>query len=148
MVRPARAEDVPELVDLGRAFYATAALSEFMPFDAEVLTRHFLALLTSVAIGFFVVERDARVVGMAMVAITPTYYSSELLAQEAFWYVDPKYRGSFDSLRLFSALEKWARSKGAAVLMMSALSSNSGVSRIYERRGYVPQEAAFVKGLK
>jgi hypothetical protein len=86
-------------------------------------------------------------------AIAAVYFddmaTGERCAMEFFWYVHRAERGSL-GVRLLSALEDATRDAGVCRLMMmhNLDHGESGLDRIYQRRGYMPREKLFVKVFK
>jgi GNAT superfamily N-acetyltransferase len=64
-------------------------------------------------------------------------------AKETVWFVRPEARGR-SAVQMLDEYEAWAREQGCRTVGMASLSTND-VSRLYERRGYVPVETHFVK---
>ncbi len=67
-------------------------------------------------------------------------------AKESVWYVRPEARGR-SALQMLDEYEVWAREQGCTTVGMASLETND-VSRLYERRGYVPVETHFVKTIR
>lgn len=67
-------------------------------------------------------------------------------AKETVWYVDPEARGRA-GLKMLDAYEDWAKSQGCVKVCMASLKTND-VSRIYQRKGYIPAETHHIKTLR
>ncbi len=79
--------------------------------------------------------------------VHPDLNDGNLVAMEAFWYVDPAARGA--GLRLMKEFERRASGRGARRLIMgrTARLSTEALDKIYQRFGYVETETLFVKTL-
>jgi GNAT superfamily N-acetyltransferase len=71
----------------------------------------------------------------------------ELIAEEHFWYIRPRWRG-ISSIRMLKEAERWAKEKGCACLILSAsrMAGNvfDGVCRLYERMGGLEFEKSYI----
>lgn len=144
MIRPARAEDIAAMARLGAEFHAMAQLPT--TYDAPSLSAFLREALASDAFAIFVIEHDAEVVGAAGVCVAPVFFNlAAKAAAEVFWFVSEEHRGTLDSVRLWRALEAWARDQGAATMTMTALAANPGVGDVYRRRGYAEAETHYSK---
>lgn len=117
---------------MGAKFHAAANLP--IAFDYS----SFLATLTYIikANGLLVLTDDTDgPVGMIGVVITPSFYNRNILtAIEAFWWVEPEYRGRGG--KMIDALEERAQQIGAVSLDFASKSAFKSVGRLYERKGY------------
>ncbi len=84
-------------------------------------------------------------VGMLSLMNAPTPFWTGFLASEQTWWVEPEHRGR-DSLKMIDIAEEWAKKTGCIGLCLSALNSNSKVSKLYEKKGYQLSELAYFKG--
>ena len=96
----------------------------------------------------FIAEDDGEIIGAIAGMAVPEPYSGELVVSEFFWFVRPGHRGSA-GLRLYEALEYWARQKGAKTMRMVHLmdSMPEKLARIYKRLGYEQVETLYSKDL-
>jgi len=144
VIRPATPEDMPELLRMGRAFFAATAFGEIGFEEDEA--RATLTLLAER--GILLVAEQNGLCGMAGALVFPFYFNlSHLTAQELFWWVDPRARQSGQGAELLAALEAAARARGAKSLTMIALDEIDGprVAELYRRNGYAPSERNFIK---
>lgn len=76
--------------------------------------------------------------------------SSQLIANEHYWYVIPPRRG-IASMRLLKAAEDWAKEKGCSHLIMTASNLASDlhdtVCFIYEKMGMKKFETSYIRGV-
>ncbi len=129
-----------------REFYASSKFLRSFEIDRFV---EFWRPILAAEIGvIFVAEDDGEIIGAIGAMSHPDPYSGELVVQEFFWFVRPGHRGSA-GLRLYEALEFWARQKGAKVMRMVHLmdSMPEKLSRVYKRLGYEQVEILYSKDL-
>lgn len=147
MIREAAPADAPEIARLGQRFFDQAGWSDCLEYNeadcAASLARmigadHFVCLVSGEPIN-----------GMVSGVFGPAYFNaSQVMGEELFWWVSddaPQMTG----IRLLSALEDAARAKGCVAFQMKSLARLGGdrMAKLYERRGYRPSEAAFIKRL-
>ncbi len=144
MIRRAIRQDIPAIVALGEEF--TSTLASGHGYNREHTAKFIESALKSDSMVVFVMDHNGEIRGMAGAVIHPVFFNFDAkIATEMFWFVSEPHRKTFDSLRLFAALETWARDNGAAALHMIALGTNPGVSAIYERRKYTLLESTYAK---
>ncbi|HEY9219546.1 MAG TPA: hypothetical protein VIO94_15975 [Phenylobacterium sp.] len=135
MIRRATINDVPHVVECGRAFHAYGTWSH-VPLDEDA----FGAFAHNVIAGagaIFVTDD-----GMCGGVLVPAYFNpSFVMAAELFWWAPSEGRA------LREAYEAWAKSEGAAAVQFSAMTDEHlpGVSRLYRMGGFRQAEVAFVK---
>lgn len=147
MIRPAVESDMPELLRMARAFYATTdmgALVPYCPQSAEATAR------TLMDVGVLLVaEESDGLVGMLGMLLGPSLLNhAALTASEVMWWVDPQARKGGAGLRLIRAAERAVRAAGAVVSSMVRLHNSPESARVvYERLGYLPSEYVHTKVL-
>lgn len=147
MIRPARAEDLPVVIDMGQRFFAASGYADVAAFDADSFTATVRHLMDGAGV-CLVAEEDGRVVGMAGAMAYPFYFNmAHKTGQELFWWLNPAHRGGSLGAQLFDGLEEWARVQGCASFTMVALNASrpAAVGAIYKRRGYRASEHTFIK---
>ena len=144
--RRAKFEDSPKITPLGEAFFEASPWARYLNLDiTELLNK----LWVTEGVAIFVAENDGDIAGIVggRVASSPMDPENRL-AQELFWYVDPKYRGTQCGIRLLHMLEQWARNVGATALVMVEFDDPGGpIEGIYYRLGFTPIERMFIKQL-
>jgi GNAT superfamily N-acetyltransferase len=144
MIRKATAEDLPELLRMGKAFHAVTGVAEAIPLDEPTLERTFAQLIESGVI--LVIEEGGGLVGATGALLHPHYFNaSHITGQELFWWIDPDHRGR--GSELLNALEAWVKDQGAHSFVMITLEAlePERVGLIYRRRGYRPVEHSYLK---
>lgn len=136
MIRAATLDDLPALSRVGRLFYEEAGLpgeyreERFVQSWANILGQGLGVILMA--------EGDEGPVGAVGAFLLPDIYTEDLIADEAFWFIDKDHRGGTLALRLFSALEKWAYEMGADRQNFVHLEKlqPARLKRLYEKKGY------------
>lgn len=143
-IRDATIEDFPDLYRMGVSFAAAAGQPDV---DPDTLYRSVEMLIRD---GILKVAVNGNICGGAGALVFPHFWNQNVtVAQELFWWVDENARRSSAGLRLLSELELAAKEKGAGSIVLATLDKlNPDVlERLYTRRGYRPQERAFIKDL-
>lgn len=151
MIRVAVEADISELIECGRRFFEATDLSKAaITYDEDSAAKTFYGLIQDPASVVFIAENEqGKMSGMAGATVHPFYFNLSLkVAQEHFWFIDGNYRNKRDGIRLFNALEAWAREKGADIMSMASLSSSSNsVRKFYQRNGFYEQETNYLRRL-
>lgn len=147
MIRHAKPDDVPALLEMGRAFNEEAGYSASVPFCAESFA------VTLGALGraelLIVAEKEGIVVGMAAADVGPSICNHGVrVGRETFWYVRPDHRKGIGK-KLLSALECAALKHGATFFDVVAEDGkrSEALARIYRAASYSPTERTFRKRL-
>lgn len=148
-IREAESTDIPDLVAMGERFFAASGYGEITHFDQLSAARTFDGLINNPDGVILIYELEGAAVATAAALSFPFFFNAHHRhAQEFFWWADPDARGE-SGPALLCALEQWARAIGAQSLALAALASMRplAVGRLYERAGYRPSDATYVKGL-
>ena len=130
----ATAEDIPQLVAMGRKF--RAASKSPIPFSEES-ARQFISNLIKSPDGFAMRSKS----GMIMGVLSPAYFNTKwVMAVELAWWAEDR-----SGVTLLCEFEKWANERNADEVRMTTLSSIEGPERILARRGYAPAEISYQK---
>jgi GNAT superfamily N-acetyltransferase len=90
-------------------------------------------------------------VGIALGVSSEVPFSSDKIAVEQAWFVEPEFRNKLISIRLVEAFEYWAKEIAQCdVILMSSLNNEEQgkVEKFYSKKGYTLSEKGFLKGLK
>jgi hypothetical protein len=137
VIYEATSDDIPALIEVGKAFHA--ASNNHIPMCLETLERTLLHLLDSPD-GVVLMTDKGSATGALL---HPAWFNaSHRTGMELFWWAP-----AGDGLALFDALEAWAISNGAQSFGMTALEAlrPSAVGALYRRRGYRPVEHNYAK---
>jgi aminoglycoside 6'-N-acetyltransferase I len=143
IVRPARLEDLPALVELAGAFYAEDGFTT----PREQLTANLIVLLDSDTSR--VAVADHTTAGLIGFAITTTTFGLEngLIAELEDLYVDPEHRGGGLGDRLIGDSADWAHGRGATQLELVVAPNGRDVQRLhayYLRRGFIDEQRRLI----
>jgi hypothetical protein len=131
LVRTSRADDVAELVQLGRELHAEGRYRQ-EPFILETVREFVLSYLNAVDRACFVVQQRQEIVAFMFGRLEQTPFSTQHVAIAQYWYGKPNHRGLL-ALRLISAFKEWARKQRAIELR---LDEHSGLDMERSRRLY------------
>lgn len=143
MLRSAVPDDLPALIEMGRAMHAESPNFSRYAFSADVLKRSLLAFMAS-ADGFVVVyEREGDPVGVVVAMCARQWFSEELMACDLAVFVKPGHRGGMAAARLIGAYHLWAVKKG---VRFPSLGISTGVheeatARLYQGLGFSKQRS-------
>jgi GNAT superfamily N-acetyltransferase len=144
-LRNATIEDLPQLSECAREFYASSRVLKTFDIDrfCETWTRF---LYSEMGVIFLLVEGEEILGTIGGVAYMEPY-SQEMIAQEFWWYVLKESRGA--GVRLYRAFEEWATERGCSRLRMGHLvdSMPEKVAHFYERIGLQREEVVYSKSL-
>lgn len=141
LIRPATEADIPRMVEMGQRFHDETTYQKHLPSNPEQMHKIGKQLID--LDGLLVSEREGKIVGMIGFVVFPHFLSGELVCGEAFWWVDPEYRG--EGIRLMREAEKSACARGAKKMQMIAPTDQVG--HVYQRLGYEFVESAYQKSL-
>jgi GNAT superfamily N-acetyltransferase len=136
LIRAARFEDIPALLEMGARFSNKARLIEHVGYDPENMADTF-AILIEGGHPIFLSENGA----IGGTSSPHPFNHKHIIAQELFWWAE-----GGGGLRLLEAFEDYAREHCHSVRMLAlhALEPER-VGAIYRRRGYAPLEYGWIK---
>lgn len=90
-----------------------------------------------------------EVVGVLGAVLHPCLFSGEVVATEAFWFVDPNHRGGTAGVRMFLEFMAWGIHVGATRLQAGKIAGSMGeeLEAFYQKHGFVKLETLYVKNL-
>lgn len=147
MIRAATRDDIPRIVEMGRAFYAASGYEAIAP--ASIPSIAGLAILTMEQGVMLVAEVNGAVVGMACLFIEPfTFNPSVMVANELAWWIDPEHRGTLLAAKMLDAIECACREREVDVIRMATLeNSPPQAATLYERKGYRRSDSHYTRML-
>ena len=148
IVRRAVAADLDKYVVLAETFHAASPMKDAAKFDVKGYGDFFLSSLENDSLGIWLSEIDGEMVGICGAILYPLYFSpSSLVAQELWWWLTPKARGTGAGKMMFTQLEMWAKERNASSLFMIALEDDRAgkMEKLYVRAGFKPIERTFMK---
>lgn len=127
MIRAATIDDVPELVELGRAMHAESPRYRALTFDADKLAATLRGVLMVPEQGFARVVQadDGELIGGLIAVLVPHWASDDLTSCDLALFMAPQARGTLAPARLLNQYAQWARDRGARQIMLGVM---TGVS--------------------
>ncbi len=153
MIRAAVPDDLPALLEMGRAFFDEAGHAAEHPFCEHSFGKT-LRLLGEAGL-LLVVDQEGDVIGMAAADVAPAFWNHAIkMGREAFFYVRPKHRTGLGKL-LIKALEDVSLAHGATVFDLvaergsprpdSKITRGEALGRLYQAHGYALAESTYRK---
>ncbi len=145
MIRQITIDELPRLEAVALEFYGSSQfLEDFNIGRFSDIWRGFIERGFGV---IFIEERNGEIAGTIGAVAHPDGYGEKLVVAEMFWFVRAACRGG--GIALYRALERWARTLGAASIQMIHLMDlmPEKVADFYLRDGFHPVEMRYVKGL-
>ena len=140
-------EELKTFCQYGKNFADASGAGEF---DDTSLLKSISDILSTKRGKFFVLEIDKQVAGGLGVVAFPCYFNRKnLRVQEIFWWVDPQFRNSRESIKLFYKIEEWAKEIGANQVMVSAMAAleTEKLDKFYTKKGFRKMDINYVKDL-
>ena len=136
MIRPAELEDIPGLLEMGKAFADEAGVTARVGWDDESVA-DMLAVLIEEEDGILLVSERGMIGGV----VSPHPFNRAVkVFTELFWRAEDG-----NGLALLAAAEKLAAERGAVRSFMVAMDHMDRTRKLYSRIGYAPVEAHFMK---
>lgn len=134
-IRPATRDDIPALIELGRAMHAESPRFSRHPYSPAKTAGTIDFLLANGAV--FVAVKGGQAVGMMGGMVAPGWFTDEATAIELAVYVTPEHRGLIGA-RLIRTYEAWAFAHGAAEVVLGITTGihTERTAAFYERLGY------------
>ena len=139
--------DIPQVIKLGKNFLQASPYSD-LRFSEEATEAYLRVCLTNPEERICILSMDGNIAVGALLAHTSLApFSSDKIATELAWWVEPEYRNSRRGLELKAAYEYWAIKMGAKKIGMALLNTEHGpaLHRLFSRNGYKEAETAYVK---
>ena len=134
MIRKATPDDLPRVIELGRAFQAYSPYRN-LPFDDEAFGEFCAGVMEA---GVIFLSEDGFLGGL----LNPMYFNpSVIMAVELFWWAGSTGR------QLRQAFEEWAQENGAQGCQFTGLADEREptIRKVFARAGYRACEVAFMK---
>lgn len=117
MIRVATHADIPRILELGERLHSVSSYAD-IAFD-RVKVSALMAQIINGAGVVFLSERDGVVVGGIAGGVTEHWFSStERLAFDYSFFIEPESRSGITAMKLLTAFREWARLNGARHLRM------------------------------
>ena len=133
-----------DFAPLGQKFFDETEGAFTAKFDAEIFAATWARLIEGgwgFVLGAWI---DGEPVGTIGATVAPDPCNGELVAQEAFWYVDPSKRGV--GVRLFHEFVKLADTFASKITMGHLIASMpEKLAKLYMREGFKAVEIHYVR---
>ncbi len=142
-VRKALSSDSLDFALLAKAFLKESKY----PFSLDLakLLENFEAALKNPDFCLFLLEDEGGLVGMLVGGIASPLFSTDRVATELAWFVDPSYRDGVSAYKLLASYEKWAVDIGCTFVTMIDIDTLESLEPLYTRKGYTLTEKTYVK---
>ena len=150
IIRPAKFVDIPILMRMGHDFYNVTNFAEIAPLCDETIREFFEALIEKEEHVFLVLEAPEGIAGFTIALVFQAWFNRNVtMAQELLWWIEPDHRKQGAGIELLAELERAVIEKGAQSFIVASLDNlePDRLARLYARRGYVPHEHMFLRGL-
>ena len=147
MIRSATHEDIPRIIEMAQAFYATTNYPSIAPMPDEQAAG--IIIITIKSGVMLVAETEGELVGMICIHVDAFIFNPavQFPNELAFW-VEPEHRGSTTAMRLVRSAEEALRVLGVPVSRLARLpNSQESLDGFYEVMGYKPDESYVIKRL-
>lgn len=146
-LRIATLEDREAVMGMAYSFYKSSPYKDIPLDGAKVVStvRDFIGSPNTLCL-LALDELTGTPIGVIAGHISEMIFSTQRMASEAMWWIDPKHRG-LGSFEMMEAFEYWAKLKGCTHVQMSLLGDTTGdrLTKIYNKKGYTRSEVAFIK---
>ncbi len=139
LIRDAKLEDVPALVQLGKLAHNESPRYAHIKFDANAAADTTASLLQNQWALVLVAELDGEIVGCMAGMVMPYFFSRDYYGSDFFFYVAEGSRGRAAGVRLLARWDEILRADGRVVESSLGISSEIATDRtveLYERLGY------------
>lgn len=93
--------------------------------------------------------KDGNPIGFLVGAASEPVFTSNRVAMELGWWIEPDFRNTKASALIYSAYEDWAYRIGCSHVQGAYLPGVSpDLTKFYKKRGYIQTESSFVKVLR
>ena len=146
MIRLARVDDIPLILDLAGKFHKGSQYERVLPLDTERIAHYVRGLIENADGCVLLAEMIlGKLDGMMGLLKHENWVSGEVVVAELFWWVEDKNEG-IGGLMLREA-EECAKEAGAAAIVMIVPADSAWLAGALERRGYAFVEGSYMKRL-
>ncbi|MEJ2895811.1 GNAT family N-acetyltransferase [Bordetella avium] len=140
MIEPAKKDDVPAMVELGRLMVEESPRWRRLRYSPERVGNTLTALIESPSGLVLIARRQGLVVGGIVASVGQPWLSDELVAEEHVLFMHPQYRASIIPARLIAAMVAWAKGKGCRWVEAGIASGvhPERTAGLYKTLGFIP----------
>lgn len=142
MIREATIDDIPKLVEMGRALHdeTTYKHVEYSPERVAETCR------LMIANGFLVVaEKEGEVIGVMMGDVYIPWYTTERMGIDYTLYIMPEHRNGLIAVKMIKRFEQWCISMGAKQIRPGIGTGDPSAIKLYKALGYKSVGEWFLK---
>lgn len=137
-INKATVKDLDIIIRMSVKFIESTNYAKYT--DANKLARIVVDFLTSED---KVILIDSEKRGFIAGLITPFIFSTNRVATEFGWWVEPEYRKTGLGKALIEAFQSWAKDNDCSMVTLTSL--NEDVGKLFERAGYSLYERSYFK---
>lgn len=136
MIRPATIDDIPRMVELGHQLHQNSRYAS-QEYDGGIVSSFIEGLISGHGVAF-VAEISGQVVGGFLGGITEQWFSTQKVAFDYSFFIEPKHRHGITAVKLLKAFEHWAVGMGADHIQIGITTdiNTEGTSRFYRAMGF------------
>jgi GNAT superfamily N-acetyltransferase len=137
-IRTATAEDLPQLLEMGRSMRDESPRFREFDFDARVLERTMRQVMSSRDGLLLVAERGDTLTGFAMAICVPSWFGNGCWSSDMAIFVRPECRGGTTGPRFIDLYRQWATQRGAEPVLFGVMTGVNveQTQRLCERTGW------------
>ena len=136
MIRPATIDDIPRLVELGRAFHTESPEYREISFDENKTVETLAGLINGMGVVFVAIS-GGHIQGGIAGMVSEFWFSRERVAIDLALFIEPSSRHGLLALKLILTFKSWARNVGATQVKMGITTGINvdGTRRLYQSTG-------------
>lgn len=144
MIREAELSDIPEIVEMAKAFHSETDWRDYAAFDEASLAETAQGIILADTGRFLVFDRDG-LQGFICGFVNPLYFNKSVsIAHELLWWVRPGARNGIGA----QLLAEFHRGADLAVQTVSEITPRkNAVKRLLGMKNWRAVESAFIKRL-
>ena len=148
-IRLATEKDYDDVLRMSKSFFEASTYNRltYTSDGIENLFNEYLKSDKTEIIVLVLVNESDEPIGMLVGAKSVPFFTTEFIASELAWWVDPEYRKTRQSIDLVKAYEVWAKKVGCSVVTMANIPTLNGekIGKLYEKLGYFKNEVSYMK---
>lgn len=149
-IRQATHDDLPAILILAEQLYTESPHFSRFTFSYEKAANLLHQLVDSPIGCVLIAVKDGDTVGMLVAMVIEHLVSTDKMATDLGFFVDPAHRGSTIGVRLIKAFEAWANEKGIVELTLEVNTEVEAARTVglLERQGYYLSGYRLVKPVR
>ena len=146
MIRNATRDDLPALVELGRAMAAESPRYRRLTYSARKVGTLLGNMIDSPDGFVMLAEQGGKIFGVMAAFVSEHWMSEDRMSSDFGLFILPEHRGGTAAMRMARAYIEWARSRGAIDISLgiSTNVNSDQTARFYRALGLVPAGFLFL----